>query len=242
MFMLVAQNGYNQQLYQFRAAFHEIEMAICNRVERARIDADHGSGRLRISVRGDNWTILTARASLSAILRYPRSMTGETALTTVYRSTDRNAETDATTIKNLLVEAGLHPELLDETALGVSDGRWEVRVPASEAEEARELLEDANQSGADSVDPSHELDLVTVATTDGTIAEIEATSIQSILDANGINCVVIGNTTLPNLGFEIKVAKDDFDRARQAIEEAREAGPAAAEAEAGASIPDQKGV
>jgi hypothetical protein len=56
--------------------------------------------------------------------------------------------------------------------------------------------------------------------------------------------VVVGTSTLPNLGFEIQVAAADEQRARQAIEEARAAGPAAAaeaERETEPAGPDQKG-
>jgi hypothetical protein len=57
---------------------------------------------------------------------------------------------------------------------------------------------------------------------------MEAMSIQSILDANGISAVLVGASTLPNLSFGIQVAKDDVERAQAALAEARAAGPAAA--------------
>ena len=149
-------------------------------------------------------------------------------LTTVYRSADRNAETDATAIKNLLMKGGLNPVLLDDTTPGVVAGTWEVRVPGEEVQIAEQIIAETNQEDPGAADPSRELDLVSVATTDGAISEIEALSIQGILDANGINCVVVGTSQLPNLGFEVRVAREDLDRARRVMEEAQAAGPAAA--------------
>lgn len=170
-------------------------------------------------------------------------MAGETDLTTVYRSADSNAETDATAIMNMLVKAGLNPVLVDDKSEGVVEGTWEVRVPPAEAGYAENAIADIDQDEPGAVDPSHELDLVTLATTDGATSEVEATSLQSVLDAAGISCVVVGAATLPNLGFDVRVAKDDLARARQVIEEARAAGPAAAAEAAEASVApeDQKG-
>lgn len=81
-------------------------------------------------------------------------------------------------------------------------------------------------------DASHNADLVTVASTDGASAEMQATAMKSILSAYGIESLVIGSTTLPNLGFEVRVPRDHEVQARQALAEAESAGPqAAAEAE-----------
>jgi glycine cleavage system aminomethyltransferase T len=77
-------------------------------------------------------------------------------------------------------------------------------------------------------DDSHDLDLVTVARTDGATAEMQATGIKSILDASGIDAMIIGSSTLPNLGFEVRVPKDHQVQAAQAIAEAQSAGPQAA--------------
>ncbi|HET8548146.1 MAG TPA: DUF2007 domain-containing protein [Bryobacteraceae bacterium] len=160
-----------------------------------------------------------------------------TDLTTVYRASDRNAETDATALKNMLVQNGIEAAVVD------ARGAWEVRVSASEAAEARQWLAKVRPDQAmTEANPSHEYDFVPIATTDGAISEIEAVSIQSALDAAGINCVVVGNSMLPNLGFEVRVPREDLERAREVLTEAQAAGPAAADEASRESSPDQKGV
>lgn len=77
-------------------------------------------------------------------------------------------------------------------------------------------------------DASHDLDLVTVARMDGATGEMQATAIKSILQAYEIDAVVVGSSTLPNLGFEVRVARDQEVQARQALAEAQNAGPQAA--------------
>jgi hypothetical protein len=78
------------------------------------------------------------------------------------------------------------------------------------------------------VDPSHDLDMVTIAELQGATGEMEAMGIQSILDANGISAVLVGSSTLPNLNFAVQVAHEDLGRAHAVLAEARAAGPAAA--------------
>jgi hypothetical protein len=53
--------------------------------------------------------------------------------------------------------------------------------------------------------------------------------VRSILEDAGIATVTVGDAVLPNLSFEIRVAKEHADRARRVIAEAQAAGPAAAE-------------
>lgn len=167
--------------------------------------------------------------------RYPRSMTD---LTTVYRANNRNAETDATAMKNMLVQNGVDAVVVDP-----GNGVWEVRVPSAQETEAAEWLAKVKPEDSTSEsDPSSEYDFVPVATTDGAMSEIEAVSIQSILDASGVNCIVVGATTLPNLGFEVRVPREDLERAQEVLREAQAAGPAAAEEGSRLSTPDQNGV
>jgi len=152
----------------------------------------------------------------------------ETDLVIVYRSADMNAEQDAAAIRNLLVKNGLDAQLFDDSAPGVIEGTWEVRVPRAEQSQAEALVLQVDQDDPGKVDPSHELDMVTIAELQGTTAEMEAIAIQSILDANGISAVLVGSSTLPTFSFAVQVPKDDVDRARAAIAEAQAAGPAAA--------------
>lgn len=144
-------------------------------------------------------------------------------LSTVFRSGERNGDTEANAIKNMLVTAGMHASIEE-----MSGGVWEVRVPAADLDEAQALIASSTPDTKDDLDPSSELDFVTVANTEGAMSEMEAVSIQSVLDANGINAVVVGASSLPNLGFQIKVSREDADKAQRAIDEARAAGPAAA--------------
>lgn len=149
-------------------------------------------------------------------------------LVTVYRSADMNAETDATSVWKKLTANDVEAQLCDDTTPGVVMGSWEVRVPTGQAAEAEELVATMNQDDPGEVDTSRELDMVTLAEVQGATGELEALAMQSILDANGIRAVVVGASTLPNLSFQVRVAKTDFERARGAIAEAQAAGPAAA--------------
>ena len=84
----------------------------------------------------------------------------------------------------------------------------------------------------DSREESHDLDLVTVFQSAGTTSEMEALSVQSLLEAAGIAAMVVGTQSLPNLPEEVRVAKEHVTEAKRIIADALEAGPAgAAEAE-----------
>ena len=83
------------------------------------------------------------------------------------------------------------------------------------------------------VNPSPELDAVIVFSSSNHDAEMEATAIQTMLQSNGINALVVGSTMIPSLEFQVQVPREDADEAARMIDEARAAGPeAAAEAEA----------
>jgi hypothetical protein len=63
--------------------------------------------------------------------------------------------------------------------------------------------------------------------------EMEVETVRGLLEANGIETVLVGDSPLPNLAEEIRVAKQDAERAQAIIAEALTAGPAGAdEAEA----------
>jgi hypothetical protein len=79
---------------------------------------------------------------------------------------------------------------------------------------------------------SHDLDMVTVFQSAGTTSEMEALSVQSLLEAAGITAMVVGTQSLPNLPEEVRVAKEHVTEAKRIIADALAAGPAgAAEAE-----------
>ena len=161
-------------------------------------------------------------------MRYSLSMSMETDLVIVYRSADMNAEQDASAVRNLLIANGIDAQLFDDKSQGVVEGTWEVRVPASETAQAEALVAQVDQDDPGRVDPSHDLDMVTIAEVQGLTGEMEAMGIQSILDANGISAVLVGSSTLPNLSFAVQVLRADLERAQAALAEARAAGPAAA--------------
>ncbi len=60
-------------------------------------------------------------------------------------------------------------------------------------------------------------------------AEMEATSIHAVLEANGIPSILIGPSSMPSLEFQVQVSEERLADAVQAVAEARAAGPAAAE-------------
>jgi hypothetical protein len=81
-----------------------------------------------------------------------------------------------------------------------------------------------------SVNPSHDLDLVTVfRLPEGGITETEMETVQHLLESNGIATVVVGDSPLPNLAGEIQVARDHAARAKEIIAEALSIGSAGAE-------------
>lgn len=82
------------------------------------------------------------------------------------------------------------------------------------------------------------MDMVTLFRSSNHDAEMEVTAIHSVLEANGIESVVVGSSTIPVLEFEVQVPRDHLDEAQRILAEAKEAGPAAAaEAEADSENP-----
>jgi len=60
---------------------------------------------------------------------------------------------------------------------------------------------------------------------------MEATSMKNFLDSNGIAAVLVGDSVLPNLAFEVRVAREEAQQARRLLADAEQIGPAAEEAE-----------
>jgi hypothetical protein len=150
----------------------------------------------------------------------------ELDLIAVYRSMDADAKEDAECVVELLRDAGIQAVLNDDSAPGVPAGVFEVRVPAADAARAEELIaENPLPEESEEVDPSSDLDLETIASA---TSEMEATSIKNLLDSNGIAAVLVGDSVLPNIPFEVRVASDQAERARILIADAEARGPAAA--------------
>ena len=70
---------------------------------------------------------------------------------------------------------------------------------------------------------SDSADLVHVLEEDGTpleVTEMEATSLQSLLAANGIQAVIVGAEMMPNLPYRVQVPTDQAKQAADIIAEA----------------------
>ncbi len=148
-------------------------------------------------------------------------------MVTVYRSMDADAAEDADCVLELLTDAGIQAVMLDDSAPGVPEGVFEIRVPAPDAARAEEVIaENPLPDEAEEVDPSSELDLETVASA---ASELEAMGIKNFLESNEIAAVLVGDAVLPNFPFEVRVARDQAERARTLIADAEITGPAAAE-------------
>jgi hypothetical protein len=80
--------------------------------------------------------------------------------------------------------------------------------------------------------PSDSVDLVLVLEPNGTaleLTEMEATSLQTLLEANGIDAVVVGAEMMPNLPYRLQVPADQSKAAAEIIADARAAGADAAD-------------
>jgi len=81
-------------------------------------------------------------------------------------------------------------------------------------------------------DLSHDLDMVTLFSSQNHDAEMEANAIHGVLEANGVPSIVVGTPQIPAFEFQVQVPKVHLEQAERVLADAREAGPeAAAEAE-----------
>ena len=153
-------------------------------------------------------------------------MSSDAELITVFRSADEDARDDAAAIRELLAAEGLQAIVLDDSAPGVPEGAWEVRVPPAQTAMAEELIARANLPEAElPVGELSDLEMETVfRASSGTTSELEAMSVQGILEGAGIATVMIGDAVLPNLAFEVRVAKENAGQARQVLEEDKAGG------------------
>jgi hypothetical protein len=92
------------------------------------------------------------------------------------------------------------------------------------------MAEDLNpEFESEAVDTSHELDLVTLFSSSTHDAEMEAMSISSMLQSNGIPSMVVGPAVLPSLEFQVQVPRSSLEDAERILAEAEAAGPEAAD-------------
>lgn len=85
------------------------------------------------------------------------------------------------------------------------------------------------ETDPDDVNPSHELDLVTLFSSSNHDAEAEAMTIRGVLDTNGIPSLTVGPAQIPSLEFQVKVPRALLQDAERALAEARASGPSAAD-------------
>ena len=166
--------------------------------------------------------------------------------TTVYRSADSDAESDARRVHARLKEEGLDATLASEDQPGVVIGTWEVRVPAAQGASAERIIDtmggpevagdrsdETEGESQEAGDNSHEMDPVTVFQSAHHDAEMEALSVVGLLEANGIPSVLAGSPQIPSLPFAVLVPRSYQAEAERVLAEARAAGSSAAdEAEA----------
>ena len=165
-------------------------------------------------------------------MRQNQIMSASPDLVTVYRSMDATAKEDCESIVEMLSEEAIAAVMVDDSAPGVPEGTFEVRVPARDAAKAEKLIdENPLPDEVEEVDDSAALDLETIFHAEGSAvtAEMEAMSVKNLLESNGIAAVLVGDSVLPNLPFEVKVAREQAARARKLIEDVEEIGPEAAE-------------
>jgi len=152
---------------------------------------------------------------------------------TVFRSADDTAREDAAKIHKGLAGKGIPSSVFDDQAPGVPAGAWEVRVAPENQGEADAFV--ANYPPAEeedefaNVDPSETLDEVTVFHAAGNSSEMDAASVQALLDAGGIPAVVVGDARFPNFGQEVRVPKEHVTEAKRLIADALVVGSAGAE-------------
>jgi hypothetical protein len=161
-------------------------------------------------------------------------MPDQNALVTVYRSADSSAEDDARDVQARLMQAGIRAIVVGDDPAGVVEGSWEVRVPAQEVARATAIVDTPQPEPEDEDEVptkglSHDLDFVPVFSDQGIEAEMEAISIRSLLEANGIPSVMIGSSQIPSLPFEVRVPKSRLEEAKNLLESARQSEPSGEE-------------
>ncbi len=151
-------------------------------------------------------------------------MAGKTEFVTVFSSDAVDAEEQCDVLRDMLLKAHINAEVT-----GRPNATVEVRVPAAQAEDARQFIETQQDFTPTEVDLSHDLDMVTVFSSQDYNAELLATGIRSVLEEEGIPSVLVSASVFPSLPFEVRVPRDRLEDARRSIAAAQEAGPTAAE-------------
>ena len=140
---------------------------------------------------------------------------------------DAGADEESASIRDFLASQGITAERLNDSAPGVPEGAFEVRVSSADSEKAEQLIAENFPDEKQEGDASSNLDLETVFRGEaGATSEFEAMSVKNLLEFNGITAVLVGDSILPNLAFEVRVARDQAKLARELIVQAEQAGRA----------------
>ena len=140
---------------------------------------------------------------------------------------DAGADEESGAIRDFLASQGIAADRVDDSVPGVPDGAFEVRVPSADSEKAEQLIAENFPEEKQEGDASANLDLETVFRGEaGATSEFEAMSVKNLLEFNGITAVLVGDSILPNLAFEVRVARDQAELARELIAQAEQAGRA----------------
>ena len=87
--------------------------------------------------------------------------------------------------------------------------------------------QDAFDTATDAADS--EAESVPIFSSSNHDAELEANTIHSVLEASGIESMVVGPSTIPTLEFQVQVPRSQVAEAQRILTEARDAGPSAAD-------------
>jgi len=87
---------------------------------------------------------------------------------------------------------------------------------------------EGNEGDEGFVNPSHEMDMVTLYRSSTVDAGIEADIIRGVLDSHGIPSLKLRAMGYPSLGFQVNVHRANLREANRLIAEAQAAGPGAA--------------
>ena len=144
-------------------------------------------------------------------------------LVTVYRSMDPDAEEQCRDVLETLGRAHVHAVLKNDNDPGVPEGVWEVQVAGGDSARAERIIA-SEPPEPEQVDPSHDLDLVTIYESGTPITgEVELIGIRALLESNGIATVSNSDSVQPELPFSLAVARDQVEEAKRLIADAQSA-------------------
>lgn len=95
-----------------------------------------------------------------------------------------------------------------------------------------------NEELREGIDRSHDLDLAPIYDSMTIEAEMEASLLKSLLEANGIPAFIQGSP-FPSVGYQVLAPRSRLEEARRLVEEAELAGPQAAADAESATEPGQ---